>query len=77
MKCNVFLMVQIMIGIGVDPAGSLTNLYTGPDAQAAKSAVDSAGTAGTILEGYVFRNPQPQLTLRYGPELVAAVSAGS
>ena len=63
-----------MIGIGVDAAGNVTNLYTGPDAQAAKDAVDSAGTGGAILEGFVFKNPQPQLTLRYGPGLVTTAS---
>ena len=70
-------MVQIMIGAGVDADGNLVACYLGPDASAAKDAVDSAGVGGKILEGYVFKNPQPQLTLRYGPELVAAVSAGS
>ena len=59
-----------------DAAGNLTNLYTGPDYSAAKDAVDSAGVAGTILESYVYRNPPPVVTLRYGPGL-AAVSAGS
>jgi hypothetical protein len=77
LKCNVFLMVQITLGLGVDADGSVTNLYTGPDASAAKDAVDAAGTKGTILEGYVYRNPPPVITLRYGPGLPGTAAGGS
>ena len=43
-------MPQIMLGLGVDASGNVTNLYTGADAQAAKDAVDSAGTEGQSLK---------------------------
>ena len=33
----------------------------------AEDAVDEQGQLGTIIEGYVFRNPLATLTLRYGP----------
>jgi hypothetical protein len=43
----------------------------------AREAVDAAGTAGTILEGYVFRNPPPVVTLRYGPGVPETAVASS
>ena len=45
---HVFLMVQIMIGAGVDSSGNLVACYLGADYSAAKAAVDAAGVAGTI-----------------------------
>jgi hypothetical protein len=60
-------MVTIAIGAGVDVNGNVVDLYVGSDFSAAKSAVDAAGTGGQILEGYVFLNPPPKTTLRYGP----------
>ena len=54
LKCDVFsqkvFTAQIMLGLGVDASGNVTNLYTGADAQAAKDAVDSAGTEGQSLK---------------------------
>jgi len=69
-------MPQVVIAVGFDSANNPIDLYTGQDSAAAEAAVDAAGTAGTIIEGYVYRNPPPVVTLRYGPG-TQAVSAGS
>jgi hypothetical protein len=57
-------MIQMMFGIGVNAEDSITVLYAGQDYSAAKDAVAQQGQLGTIIEGYVFRNPQPFITLR-------------
>jgi hypothetical protein len=74
LKSNVFaaLMIQMMFGVGVNAEDSITVLYAGQDYSAAKDAVDAAGQAGTIIEGYVFKNPPATLTLRYGPGVTVA-----
>ena len=61
-------MPQVVIAVGFDSANNPIDLYTGQDSAAAEAAVDAAGTAGTIIEGCVYRNPPPVVTLRYGPE---------
>jgi hypothetical protein len=72
------MATQIMLAVGLDTTtGNPVSLYCGEDASAAKTAFDDAGTAGTVNIGFLYRNPEPQLTLRYGPGLPAAVSAGS
>jgi hypothetical protein len=58
-------MPQIMLGFGVDAAGNVTNLYTGPDYSGAKAAVDAAGMAGTVIEGYIYRYPVEELQGRF------------
>jgi len=76
MQCNVFIMPQIMLAVGLDTTtGNPVSLYCGQDASAAKTALDDAGTAGTVNIGYVFKNPEAQLTLRYGPGFATAEAA--
>src|SRR6516162_6335339 len=45
-------MPQVLIAVGFDSANNPIDLYTGQDCAAAEAAVDAAGTAGTIIEGY-------------------------
>jgi hypothetical protein len=77
-KCNAFakaLMIQITLAVGINDRSNVINLYTGEDAAAAQAAVDAAGQAGTINIGYVFKNPPPVVTLRYGPVVPEAAGA--
>jgi hypothetical protein len=60
-------MPQIVIAVGTDPAGNLTNLYTGSDKSAALRAIDDAGKAGAIMIGSVYENPIAATTLRAPP----------
>jgi hypothetical protein len=48
---------EIVLGVGLDKDGNAVNLYTGADETAAKDAIHSAGTAGTINIGYVYELP--------------------
>jgi hypothetical protein len=65
MQC--LYMPQIMLGLGVDAEGNLTNLYTGPNFSEAKDAVNAAGQSGAISIGYLYSNPPPVTTLRFEP----------
>jgi hypothetical protein len=62
-------MPQIMLGLGVDAQGNVTNLYTGGSFVDAQAAVDAAGQAGSISIGYVFKTPTSavSVTLRTRP----------
>jgi len=58
-------MQQIVVAVGVNSQGNLSNLYTGFDPLAALSAIQSAGAGGTINIGYVYQDPVPAYTMRY------------
>jgi len=73
-------LMTIVLGVGIDSAGVMDVYYKGQDFEAAKTAIHDAGQAGTILEGFVYRNPPPSLVMRFGPGMTLAAadaSAGS
>jgi IPT/TIG domain len=53
-------MPQIVIAVGVDPEGNLSNLYTGSDSVAALEALKTAQSP----IGYIYENPIAVTTLR-------------
>jgi hypothetical protein len=70
-------MPQVVIAIGFDAQDNPVNLYTGLDYQLAKSALDDAGTAGSVNIGYILKNPPAELVLRYGPGVTEPAKASS
>lgn len=67
-------MAEIIIALGADAAGNLTNLYTGPDSAAGHKALGDAIAGGTLI-GYVFENPIASTTLRAPVAEVASAPA--
>jgi hypothetical protein len=61
--------MEIVVAVGVDAAGTASNLYTGLDSAAAQSAIHDAGQAGLIVLGHTFKLPPgaAHVTLRYPP----------
>ena len=69
-------MAEIVIAVGVDPEGKLTNLYTGPDLAAGEKACIDAGD-GTYGMTYVFRNPEPVRRFHFDTPAQKAVKSKS
>jgi hypothetical protein len=61
--------MEIVVAVGVDAAGTASNLYTGLNSTAAEDTIHSAGQAGAISLGYLFKLPPnaATTTLHYGP----------
>lgn len=58
-------MAAIILALGYTEEGEIRNVYTGLDEAAAETKLKEAGEAGSIVDGFICRNPRPARHLSF------------